>query len=104
MRGVSVRVLQFDSGPPVEEFPLKIQVIGEDDEVAARLAAEVQAHIDGATLVRSNNTEAQIIETKSPSMQTITRVDGAKTLVVQGVFSDDDISALLVFCGRLRKR
>ncbi len=74
---VSIRVVQYDAGPPLSEFPLTIQVVDEDIEKGTKLALEVQEHIDGA------------------SQFLVTRVDGERTLTVQGSFNADDTSALL---------
>lgn len=92
---ISVRVIQFDAGPPASEFPLTIQIFDEDVEKADSLAAEVEQYIDGATIERPNGTTATITETKSPTMQTVDRTDGKRTLVVSGRFDADDTSALL---------
>jgi HAE1 family hydrophobic/amphiphilic exporter-1 len=93
---VSVRVIQYDAGPPAAEFPLTIQIIEEDIDKASVLALEVQEYIDGAIIERSNGTTAKIIETRAPSLQSVDRNDGRRTLVVSGAFDADDTSALLV--------
>lgn len=93
---VSVRVLQFDSGPPVSEYPLQIQVTEENIAKASELAMEVQDYIQGATLTRTNGTEFTITETQLNIEQSVDRVDGNRTLTVQGAFDSDDTSALLV--------
>jgi len=92
---ISVRVLQFDAGPPVDEFPLAIQVTDEDIERATKLAQEIQNHIQGAVIERPNGTTATIIEMQPLAQQSISRVDGKRTLSVRGAFDDDDVSALL---------
>jgi multidrug efflux pump subunit AcrB len=93
--GVTVRVIQFDAGPPVEQYPLKIQVLEEDLDKASLLAGEVEEYINGAVITRSNGTTATIIETKSPSSQSVVRVDRQRMLEVKGSFDADDTSALL---------
>lgn len=92
---ISVRVIQYDAGPPSSEFPLTIQVFDEDIEKASALAVEVEEHINGAVIERANGTTATIVETESPTMQSLDRTDGKRTLVVSGAFDADDTSALL---------
>jgi HAE1 family hydrophobic/amphiphilic exporter-1 len=92
---INVRVIQYDAGPPVSEFPLTIQVFDEDIARATSLAMEVEEYIDGAIIERPNGTTATIIETKAPTMQTVDRIDGKRTLVVSAAFDADDTSALL---------
>lgn len=94
--GVDVRVIQFDAGPPVSEFPLQIQIIEEDIQAASKLATLVQEHITDARLTRSNGTEAKINKTQSPSISTVDRVDGKRVMTVGGSFDADDTSGLLV--------
>jgi multidrug efflux pump subunit AcrB len=93
---INVRIVQYDAGPPSEEFPLKIQVFDEDVEKATALAQEVQEFIDGATVTRANGSTAIIVETKAPSTQSVVRIDGKRTLEVSGAFDADDTSGLLV--------
>ncbi len=93
--GVSVRVLQYDAGPPVEEYPLSIQIREEDFEKAVTLAQAVQTHIDDARLERLNGTEFNIIDTKLDIVRSVTRVNGSRTLTVSGAFDDTDVSAML---------
>ncbi len=93
--GVTVRVIQYDAGPPSSEFPLAIQIYEEDIDKANALATEVQDYIDGATITRSNGTTATIIETKGPNGQSVVRSDGRRTLEVLGGFDADDTSGLL---------
>jgi multidrug efflux pump subunit AcrB len=93
---ISVRVIQYDAGPPVSEFPLTIQIFDEDLEKATALSTEVEQYINGATIERVNGTTATITETKLPTMQSVDRTDGKRTLVVSGAFDADDTSALLV--------
>ena len=92
---VTVRVVQYDAGPPSEEFPLKIQIFEEDEVKATALALEVRDYITGAEVTRPNGTTAIIIETRGPNEQTITRTDGLRTLQIEGAFDADDTSALL---------
>lgn len=94
--GVSVRVIQFDAGPPASEFPLTIQIFDEDLDKANNLATEVEQFIDGLVLERPNGTTATVIETRPPAGQTINRTDGKRYLEVGGAFNADDTSALLV--------
>jgi HAE1 family hydrophobic/amphiphilic exporter-1 len=92
---VTVRVVQYDAGPPSEEFPLKIQIFEEDQIKATDLATEIRDYITGAEVTRPNGTTATIIETRGPNEQTVTRTDGQRTLQVEGSFDADDTSALL---------
>jgi len=92
---VSVRVLQFDAGPPVAEFPLQVQVLEEDLEKATQLATEVRDYIDGATIERTNGNEANITKTQLPKTDSIARQSGQRVLTVSAAFDDDDTSALL---------
>lgn len=94
--GISARVIQYDAGPPVAEFPLKVQVTDEDTERGLRLSAEIEAYINGATITRQNGTTAVINRTKSANPLTVVRIDGNRTFEVQGAFSADDTSALLI--------
>lgn len=94
--GVTVRVIQYDSGPPQSQFPLTIQIFEEDYEMALALATEVEEYIDGATITRTSGTTATIVETQMPSTQSVTRIDGTRTLEVKGAFDADDTSGLLV--------
>lgn len=93
---INVRVIQYDAGPPVSDFPLMIQVYDEDVERATALASEVEAYIDGAVIERANGTTATIIDTRPPSFLSVDRNDGKRNLVVSGAFDADDVSALLV--------
>lgn len=92
---ISVRVLQFDAGPPVSEFPLTVQVIDEDVDRAIRLAQEVKSYIQDVAIERPNGTTATITETQPLSQRSINRVDGKRTLNVRGAYDADDVSALL---------
>jgi multidrug efflux pump subunit AcrB len=94
--GVTVRLIQYDAGPPSEEFPLKIQVFDENLEKATALATDVEKFINSATVIRSNGTTATIVETKSPNSQSVIRVEGRRMLEVSGAFDADDTSGLLV--------
>jgi len=93
--GVNVRVLQFDAGPPVSEFPFSVQVFDEDVARATTLALEIEAYLDDATITRPNGTTATIVDTKSPSAQSVDRTDGKRNLAVGAAYDDDDVSALL---------
>lgn len=92
---VGVRVLQFDSGPPVSEFPFQVQIREEDPDQAYALAAEVRDYINGATIERPNGTTAEITNTQAPTTASISRVEGQRTLSVGGAFNADDTSGLL---------
>jgi HAE1 family hydrophobic/amphiphilic exporter-1 len=93
--GVVVRVIQYDAGPPASQFPLTIQVYEENSEKALQLATEIQEYIDGAVITRTNGTTANIIETQSPTIQSVERRDNRRTLVIKGSFDATDTSALL---------
>jgi multidrug efflux pump subunit AcrB len=92
---ISVQVIQYDAGPPAEEFPLAVQIRVEDPESAYVLAQEVLEYIEGASVKRVNGSEARITETRPPARQIISRVDGTRTLEVRAAFDADDTSALL---------
>ncbi len=92
---ITVRVTQFDAGPPVSEFPLQIQIRESELARATALAQSVQSYIEGASIERTNGTIAKITKTQSPSLSTISRTDGERVLTVGGAFDGDDTSGLL---------
>lgn len=94
--GVSVKVLQYDAGPPATDFPFMVQVQEEDELRALELATLLIEFIDGAEITRPNGTTASITETKLENTQSVARVDGVRQVQVVAGFDADDTSALLV--------
>lgn len=92
---ISVRVLQFDAGPPQEEFPFKIQIYTDDTAKATKVAGELKSYLEGATVTRASGTTAQITKVKMPNDQIISRKDGRRLFEVQAAFNANDTSALL---------
>jgi multidrug efflux pump subunit AcrB len=93
---ISVRFVQFDAGPPAEEFPFKMQIYTEDEQKAMSFAGEVGAVLEGATVTRANNTTAQVTEVKLPAEDTVSRKDGRRVFEVQASFDATDTSALVI--------
>lgn len=93
---ISFRVVQYDAGPPVEEFPFKAQVFSEDDAMARELASEIQDYLNGATIERVNGTKAQITKVQTQNPQTIERRDGKRYVQVEAAFDAADTSALVI--------
>jgi len=93
--GTRIRVIQYDAGPPAEEFPLRIQVFDEDVERINSLATEIEQYIQDAELERQNGTTAMISEARYEISSSVQRVDGKRYGEVLGAFSADDTSALL---------
>ena len=91
----SIRVQQFDAGPPTEEFPFKAQIYSEDQDKAVRLAQEMQAVLADAPVVRPNGEPAEVTDTRVEFTQSIVRADGNRFVELQAAFNDDDTSALV---------
>jgi HAE1 family hydrophobic/amphiphilic exporter-1 len=92
----TARVIQYDAGPPADEFPLKLQIFGEDADKSIVLAEVITEFLDGATVERPNGTTATIDKINPPTTQVITRQDGKRYLEITAGFDADDTSALLV--------
>ena len=92
---ISFRVVQYDAGPPVEEFPFKVQVFSEDDAMARQLAREIEEYLTGATIERVNGTTAQVTKVQIANQQTIERRDGKRYVQVEAAFDADDTTALV---------
>lgn len=93
---VSVRVIQFDAGPPALEFPFKIQIYEDDKDKAGVLAGQLKNYLDGATITRQNGTTGKITRVKLPNEQSVARKDGRRVFEVQAAFDASDTSALVV--------
>ncbi len=94
-QSVSIRVLQFDAGPPQEEFPFKTQIYTDDIQKAQLISKDIQAHLENATVTRANGTTATIVRVKLPSDTQIIRKNGRRLFEVQAAFNAQDTSALL---------
>ncbi len=90
------KVVQYDAGPPVDDYPFKVQIYNEDDATALRLAEEVRLYINDLAVTRPNNTQAKITDTNSISVAAIKRIDGKQFIEVSAAFDAEDVSALLV--------
>lgn len=94
--GTKTKVVQYDAGPPVDDYPFKIQLYNEDETTVLKLAQELQVFLDDATVTRANGTTAQILEVNPPRSSSVQRIDGKRFVEVSAAFSEDDVSALLV--------
>ncbi len=92
---VSYRVIQFDAGPPIDEFPLNIQIKGEDTAKSLKLADELSDYLLNTEVVRSNGSAASISRVKISNSDEITRNNQDKIISVRGKFDADDVSGLL---------
>ncbi|MDZ7786130.1 MAG: efflux RND transporter permease subunit [Candidatus Saccharibacteria bacterium] len=90
------KVVQYDAGPPVDDYPFKVQIYNEDEAAALRLAEEVREYIEGATITRPNGTEAEITDTNPPGSSAVRRSDGRQFVEITAAFNAGDTSALLV--------
>lgn len=93
---VSVRVIQLDAGPPVEEFPFRVQIYEDDKSKAMVLATQLRDYLQGATVTRPNGTTGKITRVRLPSDASVTRKDGKRVFEVQAAFDASDTSALVV--------
>jgi len=94
-RVTSIRVQQFDAGPPVEEFPFKAQIFSEDQAQAVRLADEMSDVLLAESVVRPNGESAQVTDTQTENTQTIVRTKGERYVELQAAFDAEDTSALV---------
>lgn len=93
----SVKVLQFDAGPPVSDFPFQAQIYDEDPSRSVALAKLVAAELEGATVTRPNGTTAQVTTVKlKEDKNIITRSENKRFTEVVAGFDADDVSALLI--------
>ncbi len=90
-----ISVSQFDSGPPSEDFPFKVQIFNEDPVIASAISAEIVEFLDDAKIERTNGTEAKITEVTASRAQNVTRKDNNRFLQITASFDADDTSALL---------
>lgn len=91
----SVRVIQYDAGPPPDEYPFKIQIYTEDEAAAMALQSDLLNSIKDVELTRQNGTTARITKVKGSDNQTIARKDGRRVFQLQAAFDSDDVSALV---------
>ncbi len=95
IEGVRISFSQLDAGPPVEEFPFKVQIFTEDPANALGLAQEVQVFLEGSQVERVNGTTANIRSTTISNFDSIVREDGKRLFQVAAGFDADDTTALV---------
>lgn len=81
---------QVSAGPPEALFPFQTQLFGEDPEVLLAAAEVIAAELDGATIMRSNGSTFQVLETQVAFTDTVARVDGDRMLEIRARFDADD--------------
>ncbi len=91
----AVRLVQLDAGPPPDQFPFKVQIIGEDKNQSTKLATDMQLFLQGKLIDKQNGKTAKIIDTKLDYVDGTTRIDGRRTVQVEAAFNDSDTSALV---------
>lgn len=94
-KNASVSFSQIDNGPPIEKYPFKVQIAGEDVARSESLALDIASYLNGLQLERSNGTVAHITEVDTIDTTAVVRYDSARTLQVSAAFDGDDTSALL---------
>ncbi len=94
--GVAARVIQYDAGPPADEYPFKMQVFSDDESQALAFAQEMREYLDQATVTRANGSTAQITKVKLPNKQSIQRKDGKRLFQIEAAFDASDTSALVM--------
>ena len=100
---VSVRVIQLDAGPPVDEFPFKIQIYEDDKTKVKVLTTQLKNYLQGATVTRPNGTTGKITRVRLSSESVVTRKNGREVFEVQAAFDGSDTSALVTAAERYTK-
>jgi len=90
-----VRLVQLDAGPPPEQFPFKVQIIGENANQSTKLVSDIQSFLTGREIEKQNGESATIIDTNLDYIDGTTRIDGRRTVQVEAAFNDSDTSALV---------
>ncbi len=91
----TIRVIQFDSGPPVEEYPFKMQLYTESPQDILALASDIEELLKSQPLQRNDGSTANITETQVANINTVARDDGRRFIEVRALYDADDTSALL---------
>ena len=95
IENVKIAFGQLDAGPPVDEFPFKIQIFTDDLAIARQYAEDVRAFLQGAEVTRTNGTTASIVGTNESNFDRIVREDGMRFFQVGAAFDADDTTALV---------
>jgi multidrug efflux pump subunit AcrB len=90
------RVLQFDAGPPSEEFPFRVQIYSEDVAASLQLAESMQQRLQSEPVVKPNGETVAVRSVRIDNVATVARLDGERFVEVQAAFEDDEVSALVV--------
>ena len=95
LEGAVVQVVQFDAGPPAEEYPFKLQIFNDDPDTLLAAGENIRQFLDGQTIERQNGTTAQIVKTDISSLETVVRKDTRRYIQVLAGYDADDVSALV---------
>ncbi|HIA91855.1 TPA: efflux RND transporter permease subunit [Candidatus Saccharibacteria bacterium] len=94
-QAAEVTISQIDNGPPVEDLPFKVQIIGEDPANTVPLAQDIQDFLTDRTIERANGTTSTITETDLSGVRGVARTNGDRYVEVSAGFEDSDVSALV---------
>jgi multidrug efflux pump subunit AcrB len=92
---VRTTISQIDAGPPAEQYPFKMQIFSDDIATSTLFARDVQKFLNEQEIVRSNNTTAQVTDTKLDFVNQIARKDGKRFIEVAASFDASDTTALV---------
>ncbi len=92
---VSVQVTQFDAGPPLERFPFKVQIYGDDIAQSVVLAEEFETVLADITVDVPGGDTAQVVETRIDNVQVIVRNDGKRFIEVGAAYDSSEVTTLL---------
>ncbi len=92
---VSATVNQFDAGPPLEKFPFKLQIYGDDIEASTRLASDMQQFLEQVTVEVPGKGEASVTDTKIEYVDIIVRNDGRRFIELSASYDSDEVTTLL---------
>lgn len=91
-----VQLSQIDAGPPVDEFPFKVQILSEDRELVAEATNTLTELLLNAEVERPNGTSATVTAVNSPNFTSINRTNGDVFYEFGAGFDADDTSALVL--------
>ena len=82
-------------GGPDSEFPFQVQIFEPDHQQAMALAQEINQHLQQAVIERPDGSTFEILETRLPTSDVRTRIDGQLAYILSARFEASDTSALL---------
>lgn len=100
IEGARVVFAGSGGGPPALLFPFTMQVFGEDLETITSAAEQLRSEFDNETLVLSNGTEVQVIETLVALGDVVARDwqedgQGRRYVEVRARFDSEDVTSTL---------